>query len=53
MAIKDWCGKPCSECRNTCVLDGSIPCSPDCKLLNMDGSRDEQKCYESGCDACE
>ena len=51
MAHKDWCGKPCGECENHCPLDHSMPCSPDCEEMNADGTRNAEKCVESGCDA--
>ena len=46
---KDWCGSPCSECKNPCALDESIPCSPDCKCLGADGETDCEECKT--CDA--
>ena len=49
---KDWCGTACSECQTSCALDESIPCSPDCALLNSDGDpEDLRECLRSGCDA--
>lgn len=51
MAHREWCGKPCSECKNPCRLDESIPCSPDCENLLPDGDPDPEKC--KGCDAYE
>ena len=46
---KDWCGKPCSECKKSCSLDESIPCSPDCEFLGGDGSVTHPECQN--CDA--
>lgn len=51
MAHEDWCGKPCSECVEPCLLDQEIPCSPNCDLLQPDGSRYPRLCKETGCDA--
>lgn len=49
---KEWCENCCSECKTRCVLDESIPCSPDCDLLNEDGIPiNLYECLESGCDA--
>ena len=50
MPIQEWCGRPCAQCENPCALDESIPCSPDCELLQPDGNRDRVLC--AGCDAC-
>ncbi|MDR0287536.1 MAG: hypothetical protein LBI03_07535 [Clostridiales bacterium] len=49
---KDWCGKrPCGECRTSCAVDESMPCSPDCERLDKNGIiTDYRKCLESGCD---
>ncbi|MDR0286653.1 MAG: hypothetical protein LBI03_02945 [Clostridiales bacterium] len=48
---KDWCGKPCGKCQTSCAVDESIPCSPDCELLDEDGTiKDYKKCLENGCD---
>jgi len=47
----DWCGSPCSDCTDPCNLDEEMPCSPDCELLNEDGSRDVEQCLKSKCDA--
>lgn len=49
---RDWCknGK-CSECKEGCLLDEKIPCSPDCENLTNDGYILVSKCLESGCDA--
>jgi hypothetical protein len=33
MAHSQWCGNDCSECTKNCVLDNSIPCSPNCSDL--------------------
>ena len=44
MAHKDWCGKPCADCEQPCALDESMPCSPDCDLLNADGTQDGDQC---------
>lgn len=49
MAHKDWCGKPCCECKQPCMLDEIMPCSPDCELLGENGMPDAVKCV--GCDA--
>ena len=51
MAHKCWCGKPCADCIDDCMLDQSMPCSPDCEGLNSDGSHNEDIC--KGCDAIE
>ena len=51
MAHKDWCGKPCADCKDPCALDESMLCSPDCEALFADGTRDEEKCDRAGCDA--
>ena len=48
---KDWCGWPCAGCARPCVIDENTPCSLDCENLSLDGSRDVEKCRESGCDA--
>lgn len=53
MAHKDWCGKPCSDCKTSCSVDESFPCSPDCENLNDDETRKEENCKKSGCDAYE
>jgi len=53
LAHKNWCGKSCSDCKMSCRLDESIPCSPNCENLNKDGTRKEVKCKELGCDAYE
>lgn len=47
-----WCGKSCADCESPCLLDSEIPCSPDCELLNSDGTRQESVCIKSQCDAC-
>jgi len=49
MALKQWCGKKCSECRG-CELDKAIPCSPDCENLTEDGKMIIRGCLEAGCD---
>lgn len=46
---KDWCGKPCCDCKNPCNLDESIPCSPDCKFLGANGEHTSSACQD--CDA--
>lgn len=46
---KDWCGKPCSACKNPCALDEQIPCSPDCSNLGENGETNSVDC--KGCDA--
>lgn len=51
MAIKEWCGRQCSECDLSCFLDESMPCSPDCENLNEDGSRNVNVCKKASCDA--
>jgi len=51
VAHRDWCGKPCADCANPCKLDESIPCSPDCENLFLDGEYDPVKCNEARCDA--
>ena len=48
---QDWCGRPCDACDTSCVLDESIPCSPNCELLNENGDMaDYLKCLERSCD---
>ncbi len=49
MALKQWCGKECSECKG-CKLDEMIPCSPDCENLTEDGKIKVKACLESGCE---
>jgi hypothetical protein len=34
MAHPEWCGKLCAECIQSCTLDESMSCSPDCPGLN-------------------
>lgn len=52
MAHKDWCGKRCAECLHSCSLDESIPCSPDCSNLGLDGNPiDPILCKVVGCDS--
>ena len=51
MPHMDWCGKPCADCSDPCVLDESMPCSPDCQNLHADGSQETEKCVKAGCDA--
>jgi hypothetical protein len=54
MPHKNWCGKPCSECKRPCALDESVPCSPSCELLGENGEPiNLQKCWDNGCDAIE
>lgn len=48
MALKQWCGKECSEC-NGCKLDEMIPCSPDCENLTEDRKIKVKACLEFGC----
>ena len=48
---KEWCGKPCSECKTSCALDESMPCSPNCELLGEDGQTlNYLECLAAGCD---
>ncbi len=50
MAHPNWCGKPCAECREPCLLDLSISCSPDCPgLIPLTGEPNLKECTE--CDA--
>lgn len=49
MALKQWCGKDCGECKG-CELDEMIPCSPDCENLTEDGKIKVKQCLESGCE---
>lgn len=49
MALKQWCGKECSECKG-CKLDEMIPCSPDCENLTEDGKIKVKECLKSGCE---
>ena len=46
---KDWCGKACSDCIHQCKLDESIPCSPDCEYLGLNGETICEECKK--CDA--
>jgi hypothetical protein len=47
-----WCGEPCGKCKKNCTLDESIPCSPDCKMLDYNGNpKNLRNCLESDCDA--
>lgn len=46
---KKWCGKSCSDCKTSCSLDESIPCSPDCEFLGEDGEHTHPECQD--CDA--
>ena len=46
---KDWCGKPCADCKSPCELDESIPCSPDCVNLGLNGETNCDECMK--CDA--
>ena len=51
---EDWCGKACGDCKMSCALDESMPCSPCCELLGDDGGpMDHAKCLKAGCDAIE
>lgn len=43
-----WCGKECEICKTSCVLDESIPCSPDCEFLGKDGETDHIECKTCG-----
>lgn len=52
MAIKGYCGGECGctdKC-NTCALDMSIPCSPNCENLTSSGMIKVAKCLEEGCE---
>lgn len=49
MALKQWCGKDCSECKG-CKLDEMIPCSPDCKNLTEDGKIKVKECLAAKCE---
>lgn len=50
MAHGLWCGLSCSECSETCALDESMACSPDCDAIDpVTNERDASKC--AGCDA--
>jgi len=53
MAHENWCGKPCGECNDSCKLDETIPCSPNCEGLNPDGTRNAKICIMNGCDGFE
>lgn len=46
---KDWCGKPCCDCKNACKLDESISCNPDCEFLGENGEHTHPECQD--CDA--
>ena len=49
---KKWCGNPCADCKTSCTLDESMPCSPDCEMLDDNGKpKNLRNCLESGCDA--
>lgn len=39
----------CAECEDSCKIDESIPCSPDCENLNVIGTPYSLECLE--CDA--
>lgn len=45
---RDWCGLNCAYC-DGCALDESIPCSPDCESLSLDGECLDRECLD--CDA--
>jgi hypothetical protein len=50
MAHLNWCGKPCVGCQSPCILDESIPCSPDCEELDpLTGDPAGEDCLH--CDA--
>lgn len=52
MAIKGYCGGKCGcmdKC-NGCMLDMTIPCSPDCENLTEDGMIKIAKCLAGGCE---
>lgn len=50
MAIKNWCGDKCAECNKSCILDQSIPCSPDCEKLTEDENIKIAECLKVGCE---
>jgi len=50
MAHKNWCKRPCSDCKKPCSLDGTIPCSPDCGNLTEDGYILVKQCLSDGCE---
>lgn len=50
MAHKNWCGKPCCDCKKPCELDETISCSPDCENLTPDGKIKIKACLEAGCE---
>lgn len=49
MALRQWCGRECGECKG-CKLDEMIPCSPDCENLTEDGKIKVKACLESECE---
>ena len=51
MPHMDWCGKPCGECDDPCSLDESLPCSPRCENLRLNGECNNGECVMAGCDA--
>lgn len=46
---RNWCGNPCSICKNPCALDGRMPCSLDCENLSEDGQLNGLACVN--CDS--
>lgn len=50
MAVKGHCGRKCAECKTSCIIDETIPCSPDCKNLTTDGRINIKRCLEAGCE---
>ena len=51
---KEWCGQACDGCVKPCWVDESMPCSPDCENLGLDGLPiDIEACLRDGCDAYE
>lgn len=46
------CKKVCADCKG-CALDRSIPCSPDCENLTLDGKIKLGHCVAEKCDVLE
>jgi hypothetical protein len=55
MAHSKWCGKVCSECKESfCPVDEKIPCSPDCEAINPRlNLPDREFCVGCGADLIE
>lgn len=56
MLNRNFCGnKVCADCDvcSKCILDLSMPCSPDCENLTVDGRIAVKRCIEAGCENIE